>query len=62
MACLEGALAAAGVVEVESPARGAGVRGAVLKARLSLLCRMVTFREPPAPHTCTGSMNRATTS
>lgn len=48
-------LAAIGVAEVESPARGPGVRGTVLKARLSLLCRMVTFREPPAPHTCTGA-------
>lgn len=55
-------LAAAGVAEVESLARGPGVRGTVLKARLSLLCRMVTFRDPPAPHTCTGSRSRATTS
>lgn len=47
---MEGVLARAGVAEVESPGRGTDVRGVVLKARLSLLCRMVTFRELPAPH------------
>lgn len=58
---MEGTLAAAGVAEVESLERGPGGRDTVLKARLSLLCRMVTFRELPALHTCTRSKSRATT-
>lgn len=47
---MEGMLARTGAPDVESPGRSPDVRGVVLKARLSLLCRMVTFREPPAPH------------
>lgn len=58
---MEGTLPAAGVAEVLSLERGPGARETVLKARLSLLCRMVTFREPPVLHTCTRSRSRATT-
>lgn len=51
----------AGVAEVESPGRGPDVRGVVLKARLLLLCRMVTFRELPAPHIYSRHRDRIST-
>ena len=54
-------LAMAGVAEVESPGRGPDVRGVVLKARLLLLCRMVTFRELPAPHIYSRHRDRIST-
>jgi hypothetical protein len=57
--CLEDVLEATGVVEPGSPERGPVVRGMVLKARLLLLCRMVTFREPPAPHIYSRNRGRA---
>lgn len=50
---------ATGAVEASPAARGPGRSGMVLKARLSLLCRMVTFREPPVPRVCAKSRSRA---